>query len=170
MWADWQINGVVGGFQAIGTYIQQSRKAKNDRKWQAYNNAMTRMQDGLNQSNINTNQNMAVERQVRESYALRVAEYQTSSKAEAAAAAVGAEGNSVDKVLLEVSNNEARMQQQLRTDMNYQMVGFQNQRQSSALQTQMQLDFTQIPKPNLASSLLSWGADTMKGWWESKLK
>lgn len=167
MWADWQVNGITGGLKAVGSFILQSRQAKSDRKWQEYNNKMTRLQDGVNQNNINLNQNMAVERQVREQYQLRMAEYQTSSKAEAAAAAVGAEGNSVDKVLLEISQNESRAQASMRTDMNYQMVGFQNQRQSSALQTAMQIDYTQIPKPNLAQSLLSWGADTAAGWWQS---
>lgn len=170
-WADWQINGVVGGFKAIGTYIQQSRQAKSDKKWQEYNNKMIRIQDGINQNNITINQNMAIERQVRESYQLRQAEYQTESAATAAAAAVGAEGNSVDKVLLQVSQNEARMQSQLKTDMNYQKVNFDNQRQSSTMQTMMQIDYTQIPKPNLAQSLLSWGSETANNWWKStKLK
>lgn len=166
-WSQWQVNGAVGGMQAIGNYIVQRRQAKSDLAWQKYNNTMTRLQGAINQNNINTNQNMAVERQVRETYNLRLAKYQTESKAEVASAALGAEGNSVDMVMRDINMNEARMQEQMRTDMNYQMVGFNNQRQSSAMQTEMQIDYTQIPKPSLAQSLLDWGAKTSIGWWES---
>lgn len=166
-WAETAINGIVGGAQAIGTYLIQSRQAKSNKKWQEYNNKMVRIQDAVNQNNITTNQNMAVERQVRESYNLRVAEYQTEAKATVAAAAVGAEGNSVDMVLRDISQNEARAQSALKTDLNYQMIGWQGQREASARQMQMQIDNTQIPKPNIAASLLSWGGGVAVDWWKS---
>lgn len=167
-WSQWQVDGIMGGFKAVGSFITQRRQAKADEAWQKYNNAMTRLQGAMNENNINVNQNMAVERQVRESYNLRMAKYQTESKAEVASAALGAEGNSVDMVMRDINMNEARMQEQMRTDMNYQMVGFDNQRKASAMQTAMQIDYTQIPKPSLAQSLLNWGAETATGWWESK--
>lgn len=166
-WSEFAINGIVGGAQAIGSYLIQSKQAKSQKKWQEYNNKMTRLQDGVNQNNITTNQNMAVERQVRESYNLRIAEYQTEAKAEVAAAAVGAEGNSVDMVLRDISTNETRAQSALKRDLNYQMIGYQNQRQASALQTQLQIDNTQIPKPNLAASLLQWGGGVAVDYWKS---
>ena len=168
-WAEWQINGAVGGMQAVGSFIQKSRQAKSDRAWQKYNNTMTRIQNGVNQNNITTNQNMALERKVRESFNLRVAKYQTEAKAEVAAAAVGAEGNSVDMVMRDIQQNESRMQANLDKDFEYQRAGFQQQRQSSALQTEMQIDYRQIPKPSIAQDLLKWGAETGTEWWKSKL-
>lgn len=167
-WSQWQVDGITSGFKAIGSFIAQSRQAKSDKAWQKYNNTMTNLQNAVNQNNININQNMAIERQVRESYNLRVAKYQTESTAEVAAAAVGAEGNSVDMVMRDISTNEARAQSQLKTDTNYQMVGFDNQRQSSQMQTAMQTDYTQIPTPNLAQSLLDWGSKNATGYWNSK--
>jgi len=167
-WAEWQINGVVGGFKAVGSFIQQSRQAKSDRAWQKYNNKMTRLQNAVNQNSITTNQNMALERKVRESFNLRAAKYQTQGKAEVASGALGVEGNSVDMVMRDIKQNESRMQQQLEKDFEYQAMGFDQQRQSSAMQTEMQIDRRQIPTPNIAQSLLQWGAETSNDWWKSK--
>lgn len=169
-WADWQVQGVLGGFKAIGGFIQQSRQAKVDRAWQKYNNKLTNLQNATNQNNITTNENMAVERNVRERYAIAQSEYQTLGAATAAAGALGAEGNSVDLVLKDISRNAARQQAALKKDFEYSMIGYANQREASSMQTQMQLDYTQIPQPNIAQALLSWGSDTSMKWIESKLK
>lgn len=169
-WSEWQINAGVSGIKAIGSFIQQSRQAANDKAWQKYNNAMVNIQDKVNQNNITTNQNMAVERQVREKFALNAAKYQTEAKAEVASAAMGVEGNSVDMVMRDIASNESRMQSQLDVDMNYQLVGFKQQRKASALQATMAMDHTQIPKPNFAQSLLEWGAGVANDLWSDKLK
>jgi hypothetical protein len=167
-WADWEVQGVLGGFKAVGGFIQQSRAAASQKAWQKYNNALTQMQNAQNQNNITANEGMAVERNVRDRYAITQSEYKTQGQAIAASGAVGAEGNSVDLVLKEVSRNAQRAQDQLANDFDYSMLGYANQRQASDLQTQMQLDHTQIPSPNLATSLLSWGSDTLGKWADSK--
>ncbi|AGC35614.1 internal virion protein [Rhizobium phage RHEph08] len=167
-WSDFAVSAGLSGMKAIGSYIQQKRQYEADKSWQKYNDKLTRIQDSRNQNNITINQNMAFERQVREKYQIDQAEYKTKASAEVAAAAVGAEGNSVDKVLLEVSQNASRARSQSDIDMNYQLVGYRNQREASSLQMFMQLDRTQIPKPNLAANLLSWGADAAGKYWDSK--
>ncbi len=159
MWSDMQVQGALSGFKAIGSYIVSSREYKSKKAWQAYNNAMTRLQNAQNQNNLTYNEGQLIERKVRESYALRVSEYKTAASATVAAAAVGAEGNSVDMVLLDIGRNEARAQNELRTDFNYQVQGIRNQQQASNLQTEMQIDHTFIPKPNIAQSLLGWAGD-----------
>lgn len=159
MWSDMTVQGALSGFKAIGSYIQSARQYKSDKAWQKYNNTMTRLQNAQNQNNLTANEGMLIERKVRESYALRVSEYKTKASATVAAAAVGAEGGSVDQVLLDISRNEARAQNELETDINYQIQGIRNQQQASNLQTEMQIDYTTLPKPNLASTLLGAYAD-----------
>lgn len=168
-WSDIQVTGLLGLGKGIGSYIVQSRQAKSDKKWKAYNNKMTQLQNAVNQDNITINENMAVERNVREQYALRLSAYKTNASATVAAAAVGAEGNSVDRVMADLARNESRAQTALARDFKFQMQGFSAQRDSSRMQTAMQMDYTQIPKPNLAATLLETSADTVSKWWESKL-
>ena len=168
-WSDKAVTGVLGLGKGLGSYIVQSRKAKADRQWQKYNNKLTQLQNAVNQDNITINENMAVERNVREQYALRLSAYKTNASATVAAAAVGAEGNSVDRVMADLARNESRAQTTLARDFKFQMQGFNAQRESSRMQTAMQIDYTQIPKPNLAASLLDVASDTASKWWEAKL-
>lgn len=168
-WSDIQVTGLLGLGKGIGSYIVQARQAKSDKKWKAYNNKMTQLQNAVNQDNITINENMAVERNVREQYALRLSAYKTNASATVAAAAVGAEGNSVDRVMADLARNESRAQTTLARDFKFQMQGFNAQRDSSRMQTAMQMDYTQIPKPNLAATLLETSADAASKWWESKL-
>lgn len=170
MWTDFQAQSFLGGIKAVGSYIVASRQARADRAWQKFNNTMTRLQDARNQNALTVNENMLVERSVRESFALSESAYKTQGAATAAAAAVGAEGNSVDRVMLDLQRNETRAQQALATDFEYQAMGIQQQREASHFQTEMQIDYKQIPKPNIAQSLLEFGGQTAVNWWESKSK
>lgn len=167
-WANWQVQGAMTGIKEVGSFILKSRQAKSDRAWQKYNNAMTRIQNATNQNALTANEGMLVERTVRERFNTDLSAYKTKASGVVAAAAVGAEGNSVERVLAEVEHNRARAQSGITTDLNYQQQGIAQQRASSNMQTEMQIDYTQIPKPNFASSLLDWGANTTMKWWESK--
>ncbi len=169
-WADWQIQGALGGFKAIGSFIQQQRQAKADKAWQAYNNKLVNLQNAQNQNNITVNENMAVERNVRERFQISQSEYKTTGEAVAAAGALGAEGNSVDLVLKDISRNAGRAMAASQNDFEYSMLSYSKQKEASSFQTAMQYDYTQIPSPNIATSLLSWGADTTSKWIDSKLK
>ncbi|QOE32105.1 hypothetical protein CPT_Palo_046 [Rhizobium phage Palo] len=164
------MQGALSAMKGIGSYIVQKRQAEADKSWQKFNNKLTRIQDSRNQNNITTNQNMALERQVREKYAINMSEYKTKASAEVASAAVGAEGNSVDLVMKEISRNASRARHASDVDMNYELVSNRNARESSSLQMFMQLDRTQIPKPNLAASLLEIGGEMAGKWWESKVR
>lgn len=169
-WADWQGQAVLGGFKAVGSYFLQSRQAKADKAWQRYNNALTRMQNAQNQDAITINETLLQERTIRAKYAIEQSAYRTSGEAEMAAAAVGAEGNSVSRALAQIQKNATREQNQIDRDFEAQALQLAEQRTASNFQTEMQIDYRQIPKPNIASSLLSFGADTGMKWWESKIK
>ncbi len=170
MWADWQGQAVLGGFKAVGSYFLRSRQAKADKAWQRYNNALTRMQNAQNQNNITINETLLTERNVRAKYAVEQAAYQTEGSAEMAAAVLGVEGNSVNRTLAQITKNATREQQQLDRDFETQALQLAEQRSASNLQTEMQIDYQQIPKPNLLSEFLNFGADTGMKWWESKIK
>lgn len=169
-WADWQIQGALGGMKAVGSFILRSRQAKADRAWQAYNNALTRMQNAQNQNAITMNETLLAERNVRAKYAVQQSSYATQGQAEMAAAAIGAEGNNVQRVLLQIKKNESRELAALDRDFDAQALQLAEQRNASDLQTEMQIDYRQIPKPNIASDLLNLAGDTGMKWWESKLK
>lgn len=168
MWTDAQAQGALSAFKHIGSFIVASRQAKADRAWQAYNNAMTRLQNAQNQNNITINENLLVERQIRESFNIDKSKYKTSAEVTVAAAAVGAEGNSVDLVLQEVSKNASNAQATLARDFETQALVLSQQREASNLQTEMQIDYTQIPKPNILRGLLDWGADFSTQLWGNK--
>lgn len=166
----WVDQSVLGGFKSVGSFITRSRQAKADKAWQRYNNALARMQNANNQNNITINQGLAAERLTRERFAVQTSSYQTQASAEVAAGAIGAEGNSVDLVMLDIRRNAERAQQQLTRGFEETILMTQEQRRASNLQTEMQIDYTQIPKPNIAQDLMQWGADSVGKWWESKVK
>ena len=161
MWSDMAAQGGLSAFKAIGSYITAKRQAKSDKLWQDYNNKLTRMQDAMNQNALTTNENMLRERSMRDKYNVEISKYKTQASAEVASAAVGAEGNSVDLVMLEISQNAARASKAIDQDADYQYQGIQQQRLSSKMQTEMQIDYTQIVKPSIAAAVMGWGADTM---------
>lgn len=160
MWTDTGTQAALGGFKALGGYIAAKRQAKADKAWQDYNNKLTRMQDAMNQNAITVNENILEERVTRDKYNIEVSKYRTQAESEVAAAAIGAEGNSVDLALLEISQNAARAQHEIEVDADYQFQGYQQQRLSSRMQTEMQLDYKQIVKPSIASAVFGWGAET----------
>lgn len=161
MWTDIGVQGALSGFKAIGGYITAKRQAKADKAWQEYNNKLTRMQDALNQNALTTNENILRERVARDKYNVEVSKYRTQAESEVASAAIGAEGNSVDLAMLEISQNAARAQHEIEVDADYQFMGYQQQRTSSRMQTEMQLDYKQIVKPSIASAVFGWGAETL---------
>lgn len=170
MWSNFGVQTALSGFKAVGSFITAAAEAKSARKWQAYNNAMTRLQNAQNQNNLTANEGMLIERTTREAYNIRVSEYKTKSSAIVAAAAVGTEGNSVDAVLTDIGRNAAKATSALITDTNYQVQGIRDQQRSSNLQMEMQLDQRSIPSPSIASSLLSFGAEVGTKWYEDKLE
>lgn len=170
MWSDWAVQGTLGGMKTLGSFILRSRQAKADKAWQKYNNALTRMQNAQNQNAITINEGLLVERRVRAEFAVRQSAYQTEGQAEMAAAAIGAEGNNVERVLLQIKKNESRELANIAGDFDAQALQLAEQRVASNFQTEMQIDRTQIPKPNIASDLLTSFGDVSMKFWESKLK
>lgn len=168
MWTDFQLQAGLSGMKAVGSFIVKSRQYKSDKAWQQYNNKMTRLQNAQNQNNLTANEGMLIERTVREKHNIALSEYKTKASATVAAAAVGAEGNSVDMVLMDIGRNADRAEARIATDFRYSIESIRNQQDASNLQTEMQIDYTSLPKPNLASSLLDFGAQTGMRWWENQ--
>jgi len=170
MWANWETQGALSAFKAVGSFVIASQQAKSDRAWQKYNNQMTRLQNANNQNNLTENEGMLAERTAREAYNLRVSEYKTSASADVAAGATGTEGNSVNLVMQDIKNNAANAQHALLTDYNYSVESIRNQQAQSNLQTELQLDKKSIPSPSIASSLLGAAGDIGSEFINSKFK
>ena len=168
-YADWQVQGALGGMKAIGSYFLKARQAKADKAWQKYNNALVRIQGAQNQNSITVNEGLLTERTIRAEFAVRQSSYVTQGSAEMAAAAVGAEGNNVERVLAQIKKNETRELSNIQRDRREQALGFAEQRRNSELQTEMAIDRTQIPRPNIVADLLTLAGDTGMKYWEGKL-
>lgn len=153
----------LGLLQNVGSFIAQSRQAAADRKWQAYNNKMTRLQDAQNQNAITTNENMRKERKHTQLMQVQKSERSTLAKAEVAAAATGTIGRSVNAVLFDVKRNAATARQQIERDDDWQDLNTDQQRMQSALQTEMSLDLRHIPGPSIGSLFMGLGTTMVKG-------
>lgn len=168
--AEFPAMATLGGMKSLGSFILNRRQAKADKAWQKYNNALTRMQNAQNHNAITVNEGLLAERTTRAKFAVRQAAYRTQGEAEMSAAAVGATGNNVERVLATLKKNESRELTQLDRDFEAQALQLAEQRTASNLQTEMQIDYKQIPSPNLLSTLLTGVGDVSMKFWESKLK
>lgn len=148
----------VNAIGQIGSFIAAGRKAESDRAWQEYNNKMTRIADAVNQGNITTNDNMRRERKHTQLMQVQKSKLATKASAEVAAAATGTTGNSVNAVLFDVDRNAANANRAIERDDQMQDVVSDNQRFSSALQLQTNLDLRTITGPTAGSLLLGIGS------------
>ena len=163
-WGNVFLKGLPGAVGSVVDYITASRDAKSQRKWQAYNNALVRLQNAQNQNALTTNEGMAVERSAEMEYAIRKSEYMTKASTEVAAAATGTTGRSVDLIMFDVGKNAAEASYKRQQDLEYQLLGIQQQRESSNLQTEMQIDHSTIPGPNAADMVLGLTTNFAKVW------
>ena len=152
------MSGLTSVFQSVGSFIAAGQKAESDRKWQDYNNKMTRLQDAQNQNSITSNWNMRKERKVAQLQQVSLSETATAATVEVNAAATGTVGRSVTAALKQVSRNAATARQAIMKDDLAQDAVSDNQRLQSAMQTEMQLDLRHIPNPSGASLMLGIGA------------
>lgn len=156
------MSGAMGIFQSFGSFIAAGQKAESDRKWQDYNNKMTRLQDAQNQNALTTNENMRKERKHVQLMQVQMSETATKASAEVSAAATGTIGRSVNMVLFDVGRNGARARQAIEKDDDWQDAQTDNQRMQSAMQTELQLDLRHIPGPSPASLMLGLGTGLIK--------
>ena len=143
------MSGVVGMFSQFGSFIAAGQKAESDRKWQAYNNKMTRLQDAMNQNSITTNENMRKESKHKQLMQIMKSERSTLASAEVSAASTGTIGRSVNMVLKDINRNAATARAGIEKDDDWQDAQTDNQRLQSAMQTEMQIDLRHIPNPSL---------------------
>ena len=163
-WGSIFMKGLPGAVGSVVNYITAAQDAKTQRKWQAYNNALVRLQNATNQNALTTNEGMAVERASEAEYAIRKNEYITKASVEVSAAATGTTGRSVNSVLFDVGRNAARASADKARDLEYQLLGFQQQRELSNLQTEMQIDRSSIPGPNPADVVMGLTTPFVDAW------
>lgn len=163
-WSDMKVSGLTSVIQGVGSYIVAKKQAADDKRWRDYNNAMTNLQNAQNQNTITTNENLAIERSAEQAYQIRKSEYITKASAEVQAAATGTTGNSVDMVLFDIGRNAADADAKRLMDLEAQVLGFNNQRVTSNMQTAASIDYRVTPTPSLTSSLLMTGADLTNQW------
>ncbi len=163
-WGSIFMKGLPGAVGSVVNFITASEDAKTQRKWQAYNNALVRLQNATNQNALTTNEGMAVERASEAEYAIRKSAYITKASAEVSAAATGTVGRSVNAVLFDIDRNAARASADKSRDLDYQLLGIQQQREQSNLQTEMQIDHSRIPGPNPADVVMGLTTPFVNAW------
>lgn len=161
---EFALGGTASILQGMGTYIAADKKAKSDRKWQEYNNKMVRLQDGLNQNSLTTNENMLKERAQTKKVQIQMSEYSTTASAEVAAAASGTVGRSVDMVLFDIGRNAAGARARVDKDTSLQEDQIEQQRLQSALAAETSINYKSIPGPSAATAMLGVAADLGKLW------
>lgn len=159
MWADLALSGAQSLIKQGMSYHAASVKAKSDRQWQAYKNAMTKLADANNQNAITTNENMLEKRVANQRFQIARSEYITEGAAEASAAASGTSGRSVDMVVFDIERNASMQQGNVTADLEAQYVQHDEQRRNSAFQAATQQDYTFIPSPNPATYALGFATD-----------
>lgn len=162
MWGHMALQMGASVVQHGMSFIAASKEAASKRKWQVYNNAMTRIADGQNQNAITTNQNMAVGRSTVQQFEIERSEYTTRAQVETAAAVAGTGGRSVNQTMFQVDRNAAVAQRNRLSDLQAQLDGFDNQRRTSAFQAAQQIDYTYIPSPSPVTAMLGLGGDLSK--------
>lgn len=161
-WGDLIFSGGSALLKAGLSYSAASDKAKSDRQWQAYNNAMLNISGALAQNDVTQNEVFARERSIQQNVAIKKSEFITEASAENGAAAAGTTGRSVNAVLFDIHRNAANAESNLENDAQNQEIAFQNQRQKIAQQVLTQADVRTIPDPNPVTSLLGLGGDMAK--------
>lgn len=158
------MQGVASVLTQYGSHVAASKKAEQDRLWQAYNNKMTRLQNSMNQNSLTTNENLARERREVQKMQIQRSEMATTASAEVSAAAAGTTGRSVDMVLNQIARNAATARGNLEQDAKNQEMQIDNQRMQSNFSTEMQIDYKRIPDPDPATMLLGITSDLGKLW------
>lgn len=138
----------------IGSFIVAGQKAESDRKWQEYNNKMTKLTAAQNSNTINTNAILRTERKAAQLFQIQKSELATKATAEVSAAAAGTIGNSVKLSEFDIGRNAALARSAVERDFEIQELGDQNQRLQNAMQTQANLDLRYLPSPTGATELL----------------
>jgi hypothetical protein len=162
MWGYEQLEAGMSGISRGASFVAGLLDARSKRAWQKYNNAMVNIANGQNQNAITTNENLTVERSVVQGFEIERTGYQTTAAIEAIAAASDTEGRSVNQTLFQAARNEAVAQNRRKSDLDAQLLGFDNDRRTSAFQAATQVDHTYIPNPSPAAFLLGLGSDALK--------
>lgn len=159
--SDWFAIGtkfLSAGFQ----YSSDNATSDAKRKWQQYTNAMTNIQDANNQNVITQNEQMAISTSVNNQVNIEKGGILTEAKAQVSAAASGVKGRSVTQSLLDIQSNASQREAQRQTDLNNQLLGYNQQRYNSKMSAAIQQDYSYIPKPSAAMAMFGAGLDSLQ--------
>ncbi len=163
------LNGPTGLFvqkglnlfgQANLNYKADKAEAKANQKWQAYRNTMTNLSGAMQQNSITINERLSEFAFASQAISDKRANLLTVGASEAAAAAAGVKGNSVNRVMFDINRNAAIKDRQRQINLQNARLAFDESRRASAMSTKMQMDFSYIPKPKAASYYLDAFQDT----------
>ena len=162
MWADLALSGGLAALRQGMAYSTAKKDAETKQKWQDYKNTMVSLSNANNQSTLNMNEAMATENSAKQAFAIERSEYLTSAQAEVSAAASGTAGRSVNAVMFDVERNATMAQTRRKSDLDAQYLQIDNQRTQSAFQAASAHDYSPIPMPNPATSMLNFATDMTK--------
>ena len=157
MWGDI----FLSGGKAIGSYFAAKKQAEADRKWQAYNNAMTRLQDGMNQNALTINALLAKRKAQQQAVQIQQSEYTTKASVELAAAVTGTVGRSVNMQLFDVARTADQARNRNQQELDDTFLDIQHKREQSAMGAQINLDLRSLPSPNPVTYMLGFAGDVM---------
>lgn len=145
------------GMSAANAY-QQYQVSKDlykaQKSWQDYNNKMTRLVDAQNQNAITTNTLIRQEASTMQAINNQRSTILTTGTAKVAAGAAGVEGASVNATMFDIQRNGAVAEYTRSLDLEHSLDQFDQQRLQSAMSSEMQQDYSYIPKPDLMTDLM----------------
>ncbi len=142
---------------AGGIMSYQADKAANKaaRALQAYNNAMTKLSDSINQNAITTNSILTLDASTAVGTEIRKNAISTQAQIETSAAAADVKGRSVNQAMFDVMRNGANREFERQQNLRNSFLAFDQERLNSRMASNMQQDYSYLPKPNFASYMLN---------------
>ena len=147
------------GLSMFANHGEQLKNWKAQKAIQEYKNKMTNIAAGQKQNAITTNVTLAIQASARKAADMQVNRMSAMASAEANAAASGVEGNAVDLTLTQIANMAGQAEHERQTQLETTFLQAKTQRRAAQLDAQMNQDISYLPKPELASKILGFGAD-----------
>lgn len=156
----------------LAAYGEASANAKAQKAYQQYRNTMTNLSNAVSQNNITVNELFSNDVFKRQALEIQQDYKQSYGDLNVQAGAAGTAGRSVDRALTMVKQNRDMAEQVRNQNLIDSWIGFDVQRQNSAMSAAMQQDHSYIPKPSLSSYLFGAAKDTAResGGWNSVFK
>lgn len=153
---DWLTLG-MGLLQGGVNYSQQKTTAKAQAAYQAYQNEMTQLSNGVAQNGITDNEIFSNRAFAQEGLQIQKQDLVSLAQAKVQAAASGVSGGSVNDTLMNINRQAADANSQRQEQEEESWVGYDDQRQNTAMAAATHMNYSPIQQPSLATNLLSGG-------------